>query len=86
MKTMPLLIALFTTTLMLAACNRTDPQAGVVAQQAASEQAANDAARAFDAAVAQQNWALAKAQGEVLLAQYPGTAAPRRVRPQLDAV
>ena len=86
MKTMPLLIALFTTTLMLAACNRTDPQAGVVARQAASEQAANDAARAFDAAVAQQNWALAKAQGEVLLAQYPGTAAARRVRPQLDAV
>ena len=86
MKTMPLLIALFATMLVPAACKRTDPQAGVAARQAASEQAAGDAAIAFDAAVAQQNWALAKAQGEVLLAQYPGTAAAQRVRPQLDAV
>ena len=86
MKIMPLLTALFATTLVLAACHRTDPQVEVAAQQAASEQAAGDAAKAFDAAVAQQNWALAKAQGEVLLAQYPGTAAAQRVRPQLDAV
>jgi len=86
MKTMPLLAALFATMLVPAACKRADPQAEVAARQAASEQAAGDAARAFDAAVAQQNWALAKAQGEVLLAQYPGTAAAQRVRPQLDAV
>jgi hypothetical protein len=70
----------------ISACKRADPQAAVAAQQAASEQAAAGAEKAFDAAVAQQNWALAKAQGEVLLAQYPGTAAAQRVRPQLDAV
>jgi hypothetical protein len=86
MKTTALLIALFATALLPVACKRTDPQAAVAAHQAASEQAAGEAEKAFDAAVAQQNWALAKAQGEVLLAQYPGTAAAQRVRPQLDAV
>jgi hypothetical protein len=86
MKTMPLLVALFATMLVPAACKRTDPQAAVAARQAASEQAAGDAATAFDAAVAQQNWALAKAQGEVLLALYRGTAAANRVRAQGDAV
>jgi len=86
MKTTALSIALFATALLPVACKRADPQAAVAAQQAAAEQAAGDAAKAFDAAVAQQNWALAKAQGEVLLAQYPGTAAAQRVRPQLDAV
>jgi hypothetical protein len=86
MKTMPLLIALSATLLVPTACKRADPQAAIATQQAASEQAAGDAARAFDAAVAQQNWALAKAQGEVLLAQYPDTAAAQRVRPQLEAV
>jgi hypothetical protein len=86
MKTMPLLIALSAILLVPTACKRADPQAAIATQQAASEQAAGDAATAFDAAVAQQNWALAKAQGEVLLARYPGTAAAQRVRPQLDAV
>lgn len=86
MKTTPLLIALFATLLVPVACKRSDPQAAIAARQAATEQAAGDAAKAFDAAVAQQNWALAKAQGDVLLAQYPGTAAAQRVRPQLDAV
>jgi hypothetical protein len=86
MKTMPLLIALSATLLVPTACKRADPQAAIATQQAASEQAAGDAARAFDAAVAQQNWALAKAQGEVLLAQYPDSAAAQRVRPQLEAV
>ena len=86
MKTMPLLIALSATLLVPTACKRADPQAAIATRQAASERAAGDAAKAFDAAVAQQNWALAKAQGEVLLAQYPGTAAAQRVRPQLEAV
>ena len=76
----------FVVALVPAACKRNDPQLADATQQAASERAADDGAKAFDAAVAQQNWALAKAQGDVLLAQYPGSAAAQRVRPQLDDV
>ena len=70
----------------LAACHGKDPQAEAraqAAQQAAQETAAADAAKAFDAAVAQQNWRLAKAQGDVLVAQFPQSQAAQRVRAQL---
>jgi hypothetical protein len=73
----------------LAACHGKDPQAEAraqAAQQAQQEAAANDAAKAFDAAVAQENWRLAKAQGDVLLAQYPQAQVAGRVRAQMDAV
>lgn len=86
MKTTPGLPAWFALALAAAGCQRVDPQAASTAQQAASEQAAAAAADAFAAAAGQQNWALAKAQGEVLLAQYPRTRAAQRVRGQLDAV
>lgn len=56
-------------------------EAQAAAQAAANEQAAAEAGAAFDAAVAAENWALAKAQGDVLLAQYPDTAAAQRIRP-----
>ena len=72
---------------LLAACR--DPEAearALAAQQAAQEAAAGDAAKAFDAAVAQQNWRLAKAQGDVLLAQYPQSQAAQRVGVQLGEV
>ena len=68
------------------ACKRADPQVALVAQQAASEQAAGETAKGFDAAVAQQNWALAKAQADVLLAQYPGSRSAERVGAQFDEV
>ncbi|HVR80933.1 MAG TPA: hypothetical protein VHF02_02415 [Luteimonas sp.] len=68
------------------ACRRADSQAALAAQQAAGEQAAGEAGKAFDAAVAQQNWALAKAQADVLLAQYPGTRSAERVRAQFGEV
>ena len=70
----------------LAACHGKDPQAEAqaqAAQTAAQEAAATDAAKAFDAAVAQQNWRLAKAQGDVLVAQFPQSQAAQRVRAQL---
>lgn len=70
----------------LAACHGKDPQAEAraqAAQQAVQETAAADAAKAFDAAVAQQNWRLAKAQGDVLVAQFPQSQAAQRVRAQL---
>ncbi|HST45329.1 MAG TPA: hypothetical protein VLK29_08915 [Luteimonas sp.] len=50
------------------------------AQSAADETAAGAAAAAFDDAVAKGNWPLAKAQGDVLLARYPGTGAADRIR------
>lgn len=56
-------------------------QAQAAAQAAAAEQAAQQMATAFDTAVAAQNWPLAKAQGDVLLAQYPTTEAAKRIRP-----
>lgn len=56
-------------------------EARAAAQAQANEQAAAEAGAAFDAAVAAENWQLAKAQGDVLLAQYPDTEAAARVRP-----
>ena len=73
----------------LAACHGKDPQAEARAQaarQATQEAAATDAAQAFDAAVAQQNWRLAKAQGDVLTAQFPQSQAAQRVRAQMDGI
>lgn len=84
MNTKPLLAALAVAA--LAACHGKDPQAEAKAQaarQAQQEAAATDAAKAFDAAVAQQNWRLAKAQGDVLVAQFPQSQAAQRVRTQL---
>ena len=69
----------------LCACKRDDPQAAAKAaatQAAANEGAAKQAAQAFDDAVAQQKWPLAKAQADVLMARYPGTQAADRVKSQ----
>ena len=52
------------------------------ARVAANEQAAEEAARGFDAAVSAGEWELARAHGDVLLADYPGTAAAERIAPQ----
>jgi len=51
---------------------------------AANEQAGTDAERAFEAAVADGNWALAKAQGDILFARWPTTDAAERVRPKYE--
>jgi hypothetical protein len=68
--------------LALAACQPGGDPAGAAADQAAAnEAAAEQAAKQFDAAVADGNWALAKAQGDVLLADYPGTRAAARIAP-----
>lgn len=77
--------------LALSGCDRKQRLAEQAAAQAAmqaaiAEDAAKQAETAFDAALAQQNWALAKAQADVLLAQYPRTDAAARVRRQFDVV
>ena len=56
----------------------------VAAQAAASEQAAKQNADGFDDAVSAENWALAKAQGDVLFANYPNTEAAKRIKPQYE--
>ncbi|MDN5781555.1 MAG: hypothetical protein L0H23_05965, partial [Luteimonas sp.] len=47
--------------------------ARTAAQAAANEKAAKEYADGFDAAVAAENWMLAKAQGDVLFARFPDT-------------
>jgi hypothetical protein len=56
------------------------------AQAAAAENAAKQGEAAFDAAVASGNWALAKAQGDVLVMQHPQSQAAARVKPKLEEV
>ena len=73
--------------LLAAGCNREQRMAEqAAAQAAAAEDAAKQAEGAFEAAVAEGNWQLAKAQGEVLLATYPRTEAAARVQPRLEEV
>lgn len=72
----------------LAACG--DPEAEALAraqaQAAASERAAEEAEAGFNQAVQEENWALAKAHGDVLLARWPETQAAERVRGLFDEV
>ena len=75
--------SVFIAVAVLAACQ--DPAAQAEAQAAAqaeaNEAAAGQAAADFDAAYAAGNWVLAGAQGDVLLARWPDTAAAERIRP-----
>ncbi|MGV8932220.1 MAG: hypothetical protein ACOH1R_08980 [Luteimonas sp.] len=63
-----------------------DAAAQAALTMAANEQAAKENADGFDAAVASENWSLAKAQADVLLARYPDTDAAKRVRPRFAEV
>ncbi len=83
MKTAAFALALC---LLLPACNRVDPQAAAQAQQAADAQAADAMEKQFEAAVAAQDWRLAKGYGEVLQHDHPGSAAAARVKPQLAEI
>jgi hypothetical protein len=71
--------------LVLAACGPAqDPKAAAEAQQAATERAAGEYARAFEAEYAKQNWELASAHGEVLRAKYPTSDAVARLQANID--
>jgi hypothetical protein len=68
-------------------CDRKQRMAEQAAAQAATtEQAAKQGEDAFEAAVASQDWRLAKAQGDVLLGTYPSSQAAARVKPKLPEV
>ena len=61
-------------------------QAQAAAEAQAKEQAAAQLQREYDAAVAANNWELARVHGAALLAQYPGTPAAEAVEPALAEV
>jgi len=72
---------------LLAGCNREQHRAEEAAAQAAAmEDAAKQGESGFQQAVDQQNWALAKAQADVLMSQYAGSQAAGRVRARYDEV
>lgn len=74
---------LLSVALLLAACQPApDPEAVRAEQAAAREQAAEAMARQFDEQFAAQNWALAKAHGDVLMAEYPDSEAAARIEAQ----
>ena len=57
-----------------------DPAAIAARQKAAIEQAADEAARQFDAEYGRHNWELAKAHGDVLIDKYPDSTAAARIK------
>ncbi|HEY5805435.1 MAG TPA: hypothetical protein VIT90_17285 [Lysobacter sp.] len=72
--------AILAATLALSACQPAqDPKVAEARQAAAREQEADAMAAAFEAEYAKQNWELARAHGDVLMAKYPGSAAAARI-------
>ena len=83
-----LLVSTWLAAALLVGCKDREAEAAAqaAAQAAASEQSAAEAERNFNAAVGESNWQLAKAQADVLLANWPDTEAAKRVRAQFDDV
>jgi hypothetical protein len=74
---------------LLGGCAGEDPEvarAAAAEQAAAQEAKAQEGAVAFDEAVEKENWSLAKAQADVLMSQYPDSAAAKRVRGEYDGI
>lgn len=88
MKTLPIAFASLSFIALLGGCQRhgAGDQAASAAQAAAQEDAAKQNEAQFNDAVAQHNWPVAKAQADILFAQYPNSQAAGRVRPQYAAV
>ncbi|MBU8975941.1 MULTISPECIES: hypothetical protein [unclassified Lysobacter] len=71
----------------LVACQpAADPKAEAAAQAAAQEQAAEEMAKSFETEYGKQNWALARAHGDVLAAKYPASAAFARIEARYGEV
>lgn len=68
------------TLFVLAACGpASDPAAEAAARAAERGRAAEELARQFDRQFAAGNWPLARAHGDVLIAQFPDTPAAKRI-------
>lgn len=74
--------------LAVSACKPAEDPAAIAARQkAAMEQAADEAAKQFDAEYGRHNWELAKAHGDVLIDKYPDSTAAARIKERhADAV
>lgn len=78
-------IAMIAAALAVGACKPAeDPQVAAAAKAAATEQAAAEAAKQFEAEYGKQNWELARAHGDVLLAKYPDSAAAEQIQTHYD--
>jgi len=88
MKTPAIAFAGLAAVALLAGCQRHGgaEQTAGAAQAAAQEDAAKQVETQFSDAVAKQNWPLAKAQADILFAQYPTSQAAGRVHPQYDTI
>lgn len=75
---------------VIGACKRDDDSQAAAKEQAmrvaANEAAAKPGEAAFEKAVAEENWTLAKAHADVLMASYPESAASQRVRIRYEEV
>lgn len=74
---------------LLAGCAGEDPAVAAAAaaeEAAARDEKANEGADAFDAAARSGNWALAKAQADVLMHDYPDSDAAKRVGAEYEGV
>ena len=84
------LAAVLSATVLVAATACTDREAQRQAQAAAEAQAKEQAAARlqgeYDAAVAANNWELARVHGAALLSQYPGTPAAAAIEPALAQI
>ena len=77
---MTAIAALMIACALVSGCAGEDPEAAkaAAAEQATAQEAkAQEGAVAFDEAVKKENWSLAKAQADVLIAQYPDSAAAK---------
>ena len=72
--------------LALAACGKPDEGANQARQVEAAEAAAAPALADFEKSLQAENWALAKAQGDVIAARHPGTQAAARVAEVLPEI
>lgn len=74
--------------LAVSACKPAEDPAAIAARQkAVMEQAADEAAKQFDAEYGRHNWELAKAHGDVLIDKYPDSTAAARIKERhADAV
>ncbi len=82
-------VALLLSMALLAACAGEDPAALAKAQAehaAANEATAKSEAAAFDTAVAEQDWRMAKAHADILIAKHPGTQTAKRLQGEYDAI
>ena len=72
---------LLASVLALAACQPApDPAQAEATRAQAAEAAADAMAEQFESAYAEKNWEMARAHGDVLLAEHPGSAAADRIR------